>query len=166
MAGIIEPAWLTEARRQIGVDEIKGPKHNGTILGWLKVLGAWWADDETAWCGVFVANCMRVARVPLPKTWMRAKEWLTWGVAVAAPCVGAVVVFSRDGGGHVGFVVGKDSRGNLMVLGGNQGDMVKISPFAMSRVTGYRVPADYKIPPPNLQLPILASDGKLSNNEA
>lgn len=162
----MEPAWLTEGRRHIGVREIKGPQHSSTIIGWLDSLRAWWRDDETPWCGVFVAHCMKRAGHSLPRYWMRAKDWLGWGESVAAPCVGAVVVFTRDGGGHVGIVVGKDQRGNLMVLGGNQGDMVKISPFAMGRVSGYRVPAGYKIPPGNLQLPVLSSDGRLSANEA
>lgn len=75
---ISEPAWLIEARRHIGVREIKGPQHSGRILGWLDELKAWWHDDETAWCGVFVAHCMHAAGVPLPKFWMRAKDWLSW----------------------------------------------------------------------------------------
>nr|WP_303803578.1 hypothetical protein [Snodgrassella alvi] len=33
------------------------------------------------------------------------------------PAYGCIVTFTRKGGGHVGFVVGKDTRGNLMVLG-------------------------------------------------
>lgn len=164
-AVIIEPQWLTEARRHEGVTEIKGPKHNGTILGWLSSLRAWWKEDETPWCGVFVANCINVCGVPLPKYWMRAKDWLGRGVSVAAPCVGAVVVFTRDGGGHVGFVVGKDARGNLMVLGGNQGDAVNIKPFAVSRAAGYRWPSAYPSAG-RFNLPVLDSDGKLSENEA
>lgn len=30
------PRWLTIARSYIGVREIKGPKHNPTIMGWLR----------------------------------------------------------------------------------------------------------------------------------
>lgn len=80
------------------------------------------------------------------------------------PTEGCIVVFERQGGGHVGFVVGKDSAGNLMVLGGNQGDAVNIRPFAMSRVSGYRWPDS--LPPSIGSLPLLASNGELSNNEA
>lgn len=165
-AKIPEPAWLIEARKSIGVREIKGPQHDRRIMGWLDQLRAWWKDDETSWCGVFVAHCMQVAGLPLPKFWMRAKDWLNWGESIACPVVGAVVVFTRDGGGHVGFIVGKDQNGNLLVLGGNQGDMVKISPFAMSRVAGFRLPKGYNIPSSSLTLPVLASDGHLSTNEA
>lgn len=161
-----EAIWLTEARRNIGITEIKGAKHDGNILHWLEELKAWWRDDETPWCGVFVAHCMKAAGQPLPKYWMRAKDWLNWGDSIAAPCIGAVVVFTRDGGGHVGFVVGKDKSGNLMVLGGNQGDAVRISAFPMSRVSGFRVPVGYTPYVSDRVLPVLASTGKLSTNEA
>jgi hypothetical protein len=60
--------------------------------------------------------------------------------------------------------VGKDKAGNLMTLGGNQGDQVSIRPFPMSRVLGYRWPEkEVVILAP---LPILGSDGKISTNEA
>lgn len=161
-----EAAWLTEARRNIGVAEIKGMKHNNTIIQWLESLKAWWREDETPWCGVFVAHCIKTAGLPLPKYWMRAKDWLNWGYKITAPCVGCVVIFTRDGGGHVGFVVGKDKTGNLMVLGGNQGDAVRISAFPMSRVTGFRVPVGYVPSVSDRMLPVLASTGRLSTNEA
>ena len=45
-----ELAWIAEARKHIGLREIKGSKHNLTILSWLKKLKAWWANDEVAWC--------------------------------------------------------------------------------------------------------------------
>lgn len=166
MNQVTEPAWLIEARRHIGLREIKGPKHNSVISGWLHKLKAWWSDDETPWCGVFVAHCIALSGVPLPKHWYRAKAWLDWGVSIASPVVGAVVIFGRDGGGHVAFVVGRDTRGNLMCLGGNQGDMVKISPFSTARVIGYRVPASLVMTPLPRTLPIIASADQLSRNEA
>ena len=54
---------------------------------------------------------------------------------------------------------------NLMVLGGNQGDAVKVSPFDVSRVAGYRWPKEYPIPT-SFHLPTLTSDGKVSTNES
>ena len=159
-----EPAWITEARKYIGTAEIPGSKHNLTILNWLKSLKAWWQDDETPWCGVFVAHCMKVAGIPYPKLYMRAKEWATWGVALKKPAPGCVVVFERQGGGHVGFVVGVDERGRLMVLGGNQGNRVSIAPFDTARVIAYRAPANSALAGP---MPVLASNGApLSTNEA
>ena len=157
--------WIIEARKYIGLREIKGIKTNSFIAIWLKNLKAWWDSDEVAWCGVFVAHCIKKAECKLPKYWMRAKDWLNWGQKIIQPCVGCIVVFEREGGGHVGFVVGKDANNNLMVLGGNQGDAVKVSPFNLTRVIGYRWPIEYPIPL-SFELPILKSDGKLSKNEA
>ena len=157
--------WIIEAQRHIGVKEIKGAKHNSFILVWLKSLSAWWSEDETPWCGVYVAHCIKKAECKLPKYWMRAKDWLNWGQSLNKPCVGCVVIFEREGGGHVGFVVGKDANNNLMVLGGNQGDAVKVSPFQIERVAGFRWPIEYPIPT-SFHLPTLTSDAKLSKNEA
>ena len=68
---------------------------------------------------------------------MRATDWLSIGKVLPKPAEGCIVVFSRAGGGHVGFVVGKSASGNLMVLGGNQGDAVRISEFSFGSC--YRV---------------------------
>lgn len=157
-----EPKWITEARRHIGLREIKGPKHNAVIVGWLDKLRAWWKEDETPWCGVFVAHCINAAGLPLPKFWMRARDWLNWGEPVAAPCLGCVAVFERGGAGHVAFPIGVDAAGNPVCIGGNQGDAVTIATFAKSRVLGYRVPKGYRA---LAALPRMAG-GKLSANEA
>lgn len=157
--------WLDEAYKYIGQHEIKGAKTNSFIAIWLKLLNAAWYDDETPWCGTFVAHCVKSANLPIPKNWMRARDWLTIGTTILKPCVGAIVVFSRDGGGHVGFVVGLDKYGNLMVLGGNQGDCVRISAFSFDRVIGYRWPSKWP-KPERYRLPILNGDGTLSKNEA
>ena len=62
-------------------------------------------------------------------------------------------------------MVGRDKAGNLMVLGGNQGDAVSIRPFALSRVAGYRWPSSYPSAG-RFNLPVLDSDGKVSEDEA
>lgn len=162
---MVTPAWVRIARKYEGLREIKGALHEPVIVGWLKKLGSWWRDDEQPWCGTFAAAVVSEAGMKPPAAWYRAKAWLSWGKALSGPTVGAVVVFERQGGGHVGFIVGIDDKGNLMVIGGNQGDAVRISPFARSRVLGYRWPEFY--PTPALStLPVLASTGELSRNEA
>ncbi|MBL0229482.1 MAG: TIGR02594 family protein [Moraxellaceae bacterium] len=165
-----ELPWLVEARKYIGQREIKGSKHNPLILKWLQKLKAWWLDDETPWCGVFVANCLLTTGREIPKHWYRATDYLNSGFALDKPAYGCIVVFSRTGGGHVGFVVGIDKYGYLMVLGGNQSDTVKISPFDKSRISGYRWPANaggllLKPHSYRYELPILESNGSLSSNE-
>ena len=165
MPELQELPWIAEARKHIGLKETLGPKTNGVISGWLTKLKAWWSDDTTPWCGTFAATCVSSAGLPIPKDWYRAKAWLDLPVAINRPAYGCVVVFSREGGGHVGFVVGKDQHGNLMVLGGNQGDMVCIKPFPPGRVAGYRWPSSYPSAG-RFVLPLLDSDGRVSESEA
>lgn len=159
-----ELPWILEARKYIGLKEIKGNQHNPTIIGWLKKLKSRWLDDETPWCGTFVSTCLQTCGLPVPKNWARALDFLSIGVPIARPAYGCIVVFEREGGGHVGFVVGVDKQGRLMVLGGNQGDMVRISAFELSRVKGYRWP---NIAPTKQRynLPVLESNGLVSTNE-
>jgi len=161
-------AWLDNAARYIGEREIKGGKHNPKIVQWWKDIGApWFTDDETAWCGAFVGGVLKEAgfAVPAKGAGASARAWNDYGVKLSKPAVGCIVVFSRDGGGHVGFVVGKDQKGNLMVLGGNQGDAVNIKPFALNRVVGYRWPSIYPAEH-RFNLPTISSDGRVSTNEA
>lgn len=67
----LEPKYLQIARRYLGLREIKGPQHNSVIVGWLRRLRAWWADDETPWCGVAMAAWMSEAGLPYPKAYYR-----------------------------------------------------------------------------------------------
>lgn len=159
----MKAAWLIEAEKHVGLAEIPGKEHNPTVLAWLKTLGAWWSEDETPWCGTFVAHAMRTAGIQLPKAWYRAKAWADWGRPVE-PCLGCVVVFERQGGGHVGFLVGRDSAGRLMVLGGNQRNGVNVAPFLPDRAIAYRWPLF--VPSPASLLPVYTETGPASTNEA
>lgn len=142
-----EPTWLAAARADIGLREIPGAPTAPKIAGWLKQLRAWWSDDETPWCGVAVAAWMQAAGIgPLPRHWMRARAWAEWGQPLAYPAHGCVVVFARQGGGHVGLLVGEDAAGNLLILGGNQGDAVNVRAFPRARVLAYRWPPGRDLP--------------------
>ena len=162
--------WIVEARRYVGMAEIPGKQHNPTIQNWLRTLKAWWSDDETPWCGTFVAYCCRVAGRDVPKDWFRALAWADAGERLTAPAYGCIAVFNRAGGGHVGFVVGRDRVGNLMILGGNQGNKVSIAKFSKERVVAYVWPsvngAKNQPAQDRYQLPVLVSNGAFSNNEA
>jgi uncharacterized protein (TIGR02594 family) len=158
----IAPPWLAEARRHMGMKEIPGAAHNATILGWVKKLGGWFTDDETPWCGTFVAHCVLTAGISdLPKHWYRARDWWGWGQN-ALPRVGAIAVFGRQGGGHVGFVVGESAH-YLYVLGGNQSNMVNIAPIAKDRLLALRWPPG--VPQSLIKLPAMTG-GSVSRNEA
>lgn len=155
--------WIEEARTFLGLKEIKGPKHAQAILDmWKAIKRGGIKDDETPWCAAFVGACLE--RVGIQSTrFESAKSYLGWGEKLDRPVPGCVVVFTRDGGGHVGFVVGKSPSGNLLVLGGNQGDEVNIREFPLTRVTGYRWPLNE--PMPAGELPI-GTPAQLSMEEA
>ncbi len=158
------PRWLSIARSEIGVGEIPGPRHSSRILGWLASLHAWWREDETPWCGVFIAHCMQEAGIPYPKYYMRAKAWATWGVPmpVNALAPGTVLVFERPGGGHVSFYAGEDAL-NYYVLGGNQHNAVNISKIAKNRMIAARWPVGEPVVGGPVQM---TGTGAASGNEA
>lgn len=133
-----EPKWLEEARRYIGEREIKGPQHNPLIVQmWADIYRRGINNDETPWCAAFVGEMLEHVGIK-PTRFESAKSYLVWGAQLLQPAVGCVAVFTREGGGHVGFVVGQNEVGALLVLGGNQSDAVNIRVFSRSRVSGYR----------------------------
>lgn len=173
MSNLPEPNWLVSARKNIGEREVKGSKHNPLFLTWLKRLGAWWANDEVPWCGLFVAIHLYDSGRGIPKHWYRASAYAEpeYGTRLDDPCVGCLAVFTRTGGGHVAMVVGKDKRGNIMCLGGNQGDQVSVVPFDIARNPVWIWPpmanGVRSAPlPERYSLPLLQSDGNVSVNEA
>ncbi len=131
------PSWLDHAFRHRGMKEIPGKSHNPTIIKWLKSLKAWWAEDETPWCGTFVAHCLREVGITPPQHWYRAKAYSSYGTSVVKANIpfGAICVKSRRGGGHVFFAVAKSSDGRTIFgLGGNQSNCVNITPFRIDEI--------------------------------
>lgn len=149
-----EPAWIKLARSYIGTAEIKGSKHNPKILQMWKDSHLSFKDDETPWCAGFVGAVLEKCGMKSTRSGM-ARSYEKWGVGLKAPAVGCIVTFKRSGGGHVGFVVGKDESGRLLVLGGNQSDAVNIKAFTTANVTSYRWPSG--VATPSASLPVLAS---------
>ena len=132
-------AWMVEAKKHIGLREIVGKQHNKTILGWIKGLGGWFTDDETPWCGTFVAHCLKVAGVKYPKHWYRALDYVNYGSKLAKPAYGCVAIKTRKGGGHVCFVVGRDQKTKKLVcLGGNQGNAVSYALYSDGEFQEFR----------------------------
>jgi uncharacterized protein (TIGR02594 family) len=141
-----DPKWLAVARGKLGTREAPGPANNSTILGWAKglgtkVLGVIYNADDVPWCGVFAAHCLDEAGIASPMLAVRAKSWAAWGANLRpdrlAP--GAVLVFEREGGGHVGFYLGEDAS-SYHVLGGNQDDAVTVARIAKIRLIASRWP--------------------------
>lgn len=140
--GLPNLPWIEEAAKFIGMREITGSRHNPTIIGWLAKLGAWWRDDETPWCGTFVAHCLSTSNRLIPKHWYRAKAYSNCGTNLTKPAYGCVATKSRSGGGHVFFVVGQLANGDLVGLGGNQGNQVSLARFKRADVDSYTWPSD------------------------
>lgn len=167
------PAWITEGLKHLGLKEIKGPKHNKNILQWIKNLGGWFTDDETPWCGTFVAQCLQQAGRGVPKHWYRAKDYgKGYGTQLSKPAYGCLGVMSRTGGGHVTFIVGITEDGKYLVgLGGNQSNAVNLMKFPIARFTAFTWPtynsgvasSPY---PDRYNLPKYNNNLKVSTNEA
>ena len=164
--------WLDKAKSYLGLAEVPGKRHNAKILGWWKAIKATFTDDETPWCAAFVGGVLEECGI-LSTRKANARSYIDWGEKLPSPVVGCVVVFWRGSigaaSGHVGFVVGRDLRGNLLVLGGNQGDKVSIMPFSRDRVLAYRWPKCNEAPEQIAHfyaLPVIENTEKLSTNEA
>lgn len=163
MSHLAELPWINYARSYIGVREISGHVHNPVIVGfWKAARLAGIKNDEVPWCAGFVGAALESSGIRSARS-DSSRAYLNWGEQIAAPEYGCVVVFSRAGGGHVGFCVGVDEQGRLMILGGNQGNAVSIAPFGRRRVVGYRRVPFAAMPRP---LPVLISGAASSSNEA
>lgn len=164
------PVWMREARRFMGLREIAGPKSNPVILGWAKALGGWiatyYADDETPWCGLFVANLIATTlpTEALPANPLSALAWSGFGSPLLKPAVGAILTFTRKGGGHVGFYVGEDTT-HFHILGGNQSNSVSIARIEQRRLDAIRWPKSGEAPVGG-RVRLSAAGLPLSQNEA
>lgn len=152
-----DPIWLGAARQLIGVRETPGAANNPVIMSWgsrlgARVLGIAYGADSVPWCGLFAAWCVHQTGLKPPPIAIRAKAWAGWGQPISLqatrPPLGAVAVFQRDGGGHVGFVVAVHRNGALDILGGNQGDAVNIRRFDRTRLIALRWPAGVALADP------------------
>lgn len=165
------PKMLLEALKHYGVLEKKGKGSNPNIIAWAKELGVsgWYTDDDIPWCGLFVGIVAKRCGYGTlgAMTTLGAKNWLNWGVHVPIEqaMLWDILVFSRPGGGHVGFYVGENNN-NFLVYGGNQSNAVGFAWISKNRCVGVRKP-EYKIgPPPNIRKILLTFDGNLSEDEA
>lgn len=159
---IVEPRWIKLARTFIGLRETKGAEHSPEILQfWKDMKRGGIKSDEVPWCSGFVGAMLERSGIQSSR-YESAKSYLTWGEVLPEPVHGCIVIFSRDGGGHVGFVVGRAIGGGLLVLGGNQSDEVNIKTFPLDRVAGYRWPAGEELPTHSLAL----GNAATSKNEA
>lgn len=127
---------IAQQELALGIAEIQGTASNPRILMYHNHTSLKATTDEVAWCSSFVNYCVDTAGL-IGTHSAAARSWhdLSWGTDVTAnPRVGDIVVFSRQGpgaenrSGHVGFWIG-DTATHVTVLGGNQGNCIKISNY-------------------------------------
>jgi uncharacterized protein (TIGR02594 family) len=141
---IKNPYWLDLAKKELGVKEIRGSKHNPRVLEYHSVSGGF-STDEVPWCASFINFIMLKAGYKGPKHPAAAKSWLNFGKTAHKPVYGAIAVKSRKGGGHVCFVVGKSNDNKyLYCLGGNQNDEVNIRKYKTNVFLDFRIPLNFE----------------------
>jgi len=163
------PKILVEALNCYGVYEFSGEENNPLIIEWAKEIGGWiggwYTEDSIPWCGLFVGICAKRAGFPHSQKMLSARSWVEWGRESDKPSLGDVLVFSRSGGGHVGFYVGEDDE-FYHVLGGNQSDAVNIMRIRKSRLISARR-CEWRVrQPENVRVIKLSGRGNISENES
>lgn len=162
---------IREALNLYGVKEYEGDSNNPEIIGWAKevnlTIKEWYRKDSDAWCALFMSVVCKRAGFHPPDGFdaIRAKSYERWGEPIHGfPLLGDVLVFTRQGGGHVGIYVGEDSI-CYYVYGGNQSDCVCITRIPKERLsTARRAPIN---PLPKVCKRIFRTGkGKISTNEA
>jgi len=137
------PRMVSEALELWGTKEAVGDANNPEILKWAQEVGGdvgkSYKADSTHWCGLTMALVARRAGKTPPAKPLWALNWRKFGEPSGQPDLGDIVVFVRDGGGHVGLYVGEDAS-HYHVLGGNQSDAVRISRYSIEQFREARKP--------------------------
>lgn len=155
--------WMDEALKVRGLHEVRNRKE---LFNWLRSDGSSVGDpSKIPWCGDFVETSIKIS-LPNEKFegkllenpyW--ARNWALFGRQTEAR-YGAILVFVRKGGGHVGFYVGED-KNYYHVLGGNQSNSVTVSRISKKRCIGIRWPKTVPIPRDKVKV-TMSNNGKLS----
>jgi uncharacterized protein (TIGR02594 family) len=173
LPGDREPFWLVTARRYDGLAEVPGVESNPVILKMARAIGApaWYHNDDQPWCAVFKNHNLLETELLMalgtrgdPYDRLRALTFLSWGVGLAGPALGATCVFSRPEGAHVADYLGEHGD-RLYVYGGNQNNRVRGTWMPRERLRGYRWPLGVELP--RIRPVLLAASGEpVSTNEA
>ena len=166
MADVVPP-WLATMRSLKGTDEFSGGADNPIILSWRDFISRAYpematycrnyAHDSVPWCGLTMAYAMAVNGIrPVfgptdTDKFLWADAWRQFGTKLEQPRLGCVMVFTRDGGGHVALYEGDDGD-NYRIVGGNQSDSVNVTSMSKSRFSGAFWPREVlaQIPQPAL----------------
>lgn len=159
-----ETPWMREALKVKGLHE---RKNTLALKSWFTKSVSWIDPREIAWCGAFVATCLRnwEPAIDIPGNPLGARQWGAFG-RPTSPRRGSILTFWRGSPtswmGHVGFYYAEDPTA-YHVLGGNQSDAVTVTRIAKSRLLESRWPHEYDISGTTVSA---NSQGELSLNEA
>jgi len=146
-----EAPWMAIAIREAtewhGTEEKKVTDNYHHLTGSKASLGS------TAWCASFANYCLKETGYDYSKSFTKSSQFSVYDktkfVEIKNPVYGALMVFrtyveSSDeftGNGHVTFVYGKTSNGDIAGLGGNQGGKaygggtIKLSMYSTTKPT-------------------------------
>ncbi len=133
------PLMVTEALKEYGTVETPGRANNAKIMAWAKELGLSdiYSADAVPWCGLFIDLVAKRAKKARVKNPLWALNHKNFGTDPGQPGLGDVLVYLRDGGGHVGLYIAEDNE-CYHTLGGNQGDCVSITRIYKKRLVAAR----------------------------
>lgn len=130
---------------------------NAKIVNCYKTVGFNVNGDSTPWCAAFAGTMLKGSGAPAFKT-LSSLAYAKYGQQVPLDDkskwrLNDVVVFSRAGGGHVGFFRGYNpSTGSVLIAGGNQSDNLTEVGFKSGGMPivgvgrGWTVPNEYDRP--------------------
>jgi len=111
-------------------------------------------EDQTPWCAAFVNYNLETSGVD-GTMFATAYSFKNYGqnLGNSKPVYGSIAVMNYS---HVGIVVGTNKDGRIILLGGNQGNAVNLSPNGTSSVIRYvypngRTPTSLTMPQYNLK---------------
>lgn len=159
------PPWIVEANKVVGLHEVI---HNKKLSEWLKSDGHFLGDpSKLPWCGDYVETSIRLGLPdePIPTNPYWALNWQKFG-EFCGPTLHCIASIERNGGGHVGFIMGQDKTRYYM-LGGNQSNVASIVPVSKSRFTreSFRWPSTYRFPK-RFYVPPMSSDLEANTQES
>lgn len=146
-----EAPWMAIAIRE--VIEWHGTGEKEITDNYHKLMGSKASLGSTAWCASFANYCLKEAGYDYSKSFTKSSQFPVYDktkfVEIKNPVYGALMVFrtyieSSDeftGNGHVTFVYGKTSNGDITGLGGNQGGKtygggtIKLSMYSTTKPT-------------------------------
>lgn len=143
-----DKVWQTlQANLEVCIEEAKTgawketwaatKKSNPNIMACSASIGVPAGNDDVAWCAAFAGAMLKKCGAGARKT-LSSRNYVDYGTAIPVndPTkwrMNDIIIFVRQGGGHIGFVKAVDpASGRVLVLGGNQGNNLSLQPFKLN----------------------------------